>query len=104
VTETAKDVWPEEEYLHYLKAERALYAWCLLRVGGIPADEATARADTRFPYEPPDKPYRGLIHHAGAWEIAMVDLFRDHTRRPEEFGLADELKAQALWLFHGERK
>lgn len=100
--EETQGCWTEEEYLLYLKADRALYAWCLSRVGGIPVDEAANRAEVRFPYEPPHKPFRGLIHHAGAWEIAMVTLFKDHARRPEEFGLADEYKAQALWLFYGE--
>ena len=102
--EAAGSDWPEVDYLRYLKADRALYAWCLSRVGGVPADEAATRAEARLPYEPPDAPYRGMIHHAGAWEIAMSDVFQDHTRRPEEFGLAAELEAESLWLFHGERK
>ncbi len=104
MADAAENVWPEENYLRYLAADRALYAWCLTRVGGVPVDKAAVRAEARFPYEPQGTPYHGLIHHAGAWQIAMLDLFGGHTRQPEEFGLAAELEAESLWLFHGERK
>lgn len=105
MADAAANVWPEADYLRYLAADRALYAWCLTRVGGVSAAEAAARAEMRFPYEPPDAPFRGLIHHAGAWEIAAADLFGDFPRRhPEEFGVAEELTAQVRWLFHGQRE
>ena len=89
--------WPDEEYVPYLEAEQALYAWVLSRVGGIEPEEARRRAVARFHYEPMSE--RGSITHFGAWRIAMADLFRDHCRQPEEFGLAAEYQAEMRRLF-----
>jgi hypothetical protein len=91
--------WPDEEYIPYQLAEQRLYAWVLVRVGGIEAEEAMRRAVARFPFEPMSE--RGLINHAGAWRIAMADLFGDPGRQPGEFGLAAEVEAEVRRLFHG---
>jgi hypothetical protein len=93
--------WPDEEYVPYLAAEQALYAWVLNKVGGIEPDEARRRAVARFHYEPMSE--RGIITHFGAWEIAMADLFGDRHRRPEEFGLEAEYEAEQQKLFHGSK-
>ena len=89
--------WPDDEYVPYLEAEQQLYAWILSKVGGVEPAEAMRRALARFHYEPESE--RGAITHFGAWRIAMIDLFGDHCRDPEEFGLAEELKAQTKRFF-----
>ena len=94
------DWWPDEEYVPYLEAERRLYAWILTRVSGVEPEEAMRRAVARFEYQPMSE--RGTITHIGAWRIAMADLF-GRRREPDEFGLAEELEAQRMRLFHGER-
>ncbi|AWM42263.1 hypothetical protein C1280_15050 [Gemmata obscuriglobus] len=81
-----------------MEAEQQLYAWVLVKIGGVEPDEAHRRSVARFHYEPMDK--RGLMTHAGAWRIAMADLFGNHTRQPEEFGLAAEYEAEVRRLFH----
>ena len=91
--------WPDEEYVPYLKAEQSLYAWTLSRVSGVQQAEAIKRALARFHYEPMSQ--RGSITHLGAWKIAMYDLFGDHCRRPEDFGLKDEYEAEFRRLFDG---
>jgi len=91
--------WPDEEYVPYLEAEQRLYAWILVRVGGVEAEEAMQRAITRFHYEPMHE--RGIMTNTGAWRIAMSDLFGDR-RQPEEFGLAAEYESESRRLFHGE--
>lgn len=94
------DWWPDEEYVPYLYAEQRLYAWILTRVGMVEPEEAMRSAVARFAYEPMNE--RGSITHLGAWRIAMGDLF-GRQRDPEEFGLAEELEARRMSLFHGER-
>lgn len=75
----------EVEYLEYLREERSRYAWVLRTHGGVPASTAQEAAERRYPYEPPDAPYRGLIFHDEAWHWAMLELEgEDYTvRRPE---------------------
>ncbi len=92
--------WPDEEYVPYLEAEQKLYAWVLIRVGGVEPDEALQRGRATFHYEPIAE--RGLITHAGAWRIAMADLFGDHTRQPKDFGLTAEYDAEVHRLFDRE--
>ncbi|MBA4062937.1 MAG: hypothetical protein C0501_04365 [Isosphaera sp.] len=92
------DWWPDEEYVPYLEAEQRLYAWVLVKVGGVEPDEATRRAVARFHYEPIDR--RGIMTHEGAWRVAMADLFGNHARQPAEFGLASEYEAELRRLFH----
>ncbi|QEG26397.1 hypothetical protein GobsT_11420 [Gemmata obscuriglobus] len=94
------DWWPDEEYVPYLEAEQRLYAWVLARVGGVESGEAMRRAVARFHYEPMAE--RGLMTHAGAWRIAMCDLFGDHCHSPAEFGLAAEYAAEERRWFHDE--
>jgi hypothetical protein len=89
--------WPDHEYVPYLEAEQRLYAWILTRVGGFKPAEAEKRAAARFHYEPESE--RGALTHYGAWRIAMADLFGDHCRDPEEFGVAEELEEQTKRLF-----
>ena len=92
--------WLDEEYVPYLEAEQRLYAWILVKVGGIEPAEATRRAVARFHYEPMSE--RGMMTHQGAWRIAMADLFGDHLRDPEEFGLATEYEAEYKRVFGHE--
>jgi hypothetical protein len=96
----AENWWPDEEYVPYIHAEQRLYAWILTAVAGIEPDEAMRRAKARFHYEPMNE--RGMITHAGAWRVAMGDLF-GCDRRPDEFGLAEELEARVQRYFHDER-
>ena len=75
----------EIEYLEDLRAERSRYAWVLRTYGSIAAAQADQAAERRYPYEPPDAPYRGLIFHDEAWHWAMLELEgQDYAvRRPE---------------------
>jgi hypothetical protein len=91
------DWWPDEEYVPYLEAEQRLYAWVLVQLGGFEPEEALRRGVARFHYETMDR--RGVMTNIGAWQIAMADLFGDHRRRPEEFGLAAEYEAVVRRLF-----
>jgi hypothetical protein len=91
------DWWPDEEYVPYLQAEQRLYAWVLVQLGGLDPEEALRRGNARFHYETMDR--RGIMTHEGAWRIAMADLFGDHRRQPEEFGLAAEYEAVLRRLF-----
>lgn len=95
----SEDWWPDEEYIPYLEAEQKLYAWILIKVGGVREAEANKRALARFQYEPMGE--RGSITHSGAWKIAMNDLFGDHGRRPEDLGLKEEYEAEFKRLFDG---
>ena len=94
--------WPDEEYIPYLEAEQRLYAWVLVKIGSVEPDEAMRQAVARFHYESMSE--RGLMTHAGAWRIAMCDLFGDHRHAPAEFGLAAEYEAESRRLFHGEQR
>lgn len=69
--------WDEREYLRYLEAERADYAWTMQHYGGLSADEARQAAVEFYDYEPPDKPYRGLVFHEVAWHWAMQRIMAD---------------------------
>ncbi|MFJ4435031.1 hypothetical protein [Streptomyces sp. NPDC088923] len=75
----------EEEYLTYLREERAAFASVLERHGSRTPDEARAQALAAYPYEPPDAPYRGLVFHDEAWHWAMLHLHGPHywRERPE---------------------
>ncbi|HZZ80055.1 MAG TPA: hypothetical protein VFE62_16195 [Gemmataceae bacterium] len=92
--------WPDDEYVPYIQAEQRLYAWVLAKVGGVEPGEAMRRGIARFHYESMEE--RGLITHAGAWQIAMCDLFGDRRREPKDFGLAEEYEAEVRRLFHGD--
>lgn len=92
--------WPDEEYVPYLEAERQLYSWVLVKVGGIEPAEAMRRAIARFHYEPMSE--RGIMTHEGAWRISMCDLLGDHRHDPVEFGLAAEYEVEFKRLFHHE--
>jgi len=65
----------EKEYIKYLASERHMYAWCLVRYGGMSNAEAESEALDRYPYESPDTDYRGIIFHDEAWHWAMLRLF-----------------------------
>ena len=67
--------WPDEgEYHRYLDDERRLFALALSGYGGMAAEQAEREALERYPYEPPDTPYRGIIFHDLAWHWAMIRL------------------------------
>lgn len=63
-----------------MAAEQRLYAWVLVRVGHIDPGEAMRRAVARFHYDPMSE--RGLMTHAGSWQIALCDQFGDHCHDP----------------------
>ena len=77
--------WSEENYVAYLTAERRRYAWTLQHQGAYPPPQAEAEALARYPYEPPDAPYRGLIFHDEAWHWAMLHLHGENywTTHPD---------------------
>ena len=73
----ADQAWDEQEYLQYLQSERARYAWVMRAYGGMTQAEADEAAQLRYPYEPPGTAFRGLIFHAEAWHLAMIELNGD---------------------------
>ncbi|MEV6749262.1 hypothetical protein AB0N21_33610 [Streptomyces sp. NPDC051080] len=77
--------WSETEYVEYLRGERRRYAWLMRRHGELAPAEAWAAALDRYPYEPSDAPYRGLIFHDEAWHWAMLAIHGDRytVGRPE---------------------
>jgi hypothetical protein len=66
--------WSEDEYRNCLECERILFAWCLVQLGGYQTDAAQRKSEERYPYEPADAPYRGLVFHNSAWTWAMEEL------------------------------
>lgn len=70
--------WPEAEYQEYLASERHMFAWVLVRYGSIAEDRAEELARERYPTEPADAPYRGLIFHDEAWHWGMLALRGEH--------------------------
>ena len=81
--------WTEAEYVSYLAAERHLFAWCLVRYGGVSDADAQLKALARYPYEPPGDELRGLIFHDESWHWAMLHLHgeqywlsKPHLERP----------------------
>ncbi|WP_329594920.1 hypothetical protein OG195_39985 [Streptomyces sp. NBC_01362] len=77
--------WSEAEYVECLRAERRRYAWLMQRYGELAPAEAWAAALDRYPYEPSDAPYRGLIFHDESWHWAMLAIHGDRytVERPE---------------------
>ncbi|WP_459185575.1 hypothetical protein [Streptomyces sp.] len=69
--------WEEAEYLDYLQSEWHGYAWVMQHHGGLSPQEAREAALARYPYEPADAPYRGLIFHDEAWHWAMLAIHGD---------------------------
>ncbi|MFE2147682.1 hypothetical protein ACFXA3_39160 [Streptomyces sp. NPDC059456] len=69
--------WDETEYLDCLRSERRGYAWVMRRHGGMAPEEAMEAALERYPFEPADAPYRGLIFHDEAWHWAMLAIHGD---------------------------
>ncbi len=71
----SKEWWPdEEEYRRYLDCERHLFALVLTNCGGMAPEQAEREALERYPYEPPETPYPGIIFHDIAWQWAMIRL------------------------------
>ena len=68
------DTWPEDEYVQYLRGERARYAWVMRTYGTMSSAQANEAADLRYPYEPPGTAFRGLVFHDEAWHWAMLAL------------------------------
>ena len=91
-----EDWWPDEaEYRRYLGIERRLFALALCDYGGMSPEQAEGEALARYPYEPPDTPYRGMIFHDLPWDCAMRRLYGNThsmslTEMPEAFRLASE--------------
>jgi hypothetical protein len=69
--------WSEDEYIQYLRDERRRYEWVMQRHGGLDAVQAAVAAATRYPFEPAETPYRGLVFHDEAWHWAMRDIHGD---------------------------
>lgn len=78
-------VWAEEEYVEYLRGERARYAWVMRTYGGMNAEDAESAAVRWYPYEAADEPLRGLVFHDEAWHWAMLSLRGEQywARHPE---------------------
>ncbi|MCQ8828127.1 hypothetical protein [Streptomyces malaysiensis] len=87
--------WSEEEYVGYLQGERRCYAWVMRRHGGLAPDQAWQAAVERYPYEPSDEPYRGLLFHDEAWHWAMLALYgaRYTVEHPELIEPSAEYRA-----------
>jgi hypothetical protein len=76
VPKPGEDWWTDAEgYEQYLEMERHLFAWCLIRLGGFSAESAAAESMSRYPYEPANALYRGMIFHRDPWTWAMWRLF-----------------------------
>jgi len=69
--------WSEAEYLDCLRSERRGYAWVMRHHGGLTPSQARAAALERYPYEPDDAPFRGLVLHDEAWHWAMSVIHGD---------------------------
>ncbi|MFG3099234.1 hypothetical protein ACGFZL_01660 [Streptomyces sp. NPDC048182] len=69
--------WSEAEYLDYLGSERRGYAWVMRHYGGLTPAQAEEAALERYPYEPADAPFRGLVFHDEAWHWAMLAIHGD---------------------------
>jgi hypothetical protein len=77
--------WPEEECVEYLADERRRFAWVMRRYGGMTPAQADAAALERYPYEPPDAPFRDLIFHDESWHWAMLKIHgQDYPRTHPE--------------------
>lgn len=74
-------MWDEAEYTENLLGERRRCAWVMRRYGTLGPDEARAAAQERYPYEPEDAPFRGLIFHDEARHWAMLALRGEHYWR-----------------------
>jgi len=96
VSDRSEGDWSEEEYLRYLHDERRSYAWVMRRYGGLDAARAEAAALVRYPYEPADAPYRGLVLHDEAWHWAMLDLHGAQYRASHPHLAAPSAEYQAL--------
>lgn len=73
------------DYSQYLEAERHLFAWCLMRIGGFSASDANAEALIRYPWESPEDEYRELVFHRTAWTWAIIRIFGDEYREGPDF-------------------
>lgn len=71
---TRRVTWSEAEYTEYLHAERRRFAWAMQRYAALTLEQASDAAVRRYPYEPSDAPYRGLIFHEEAWRGAMLAI------------------------------
>ena len=69
--------WTEEEYAQCLEGERRRYRWVMQRYGNLDAIQAEAAAQKRYPFEPGDAPFRGLVFHDEAWQWAMREIHGD---------------------------
>lgn len=92
------NLWTEEEYVSYLRSERRLYAWCLVRYGEMLKEDAACLADALYEYEASDDPSRGLVFHDEAWHWAMLKVFGDMywVANPERLKPSVEYRAEAL--------
>ncbi|WP_433193555.1 hypothetical protein ACQP1G_32920 [Nocardia sp. CA-107356] len=66
--------WSEDEYVRNLRDARRDYAWLMRRYGGRTREEADADAWEAYPYEPSDRPFRGIEFHDDAWHWAMLAI------------------------------
>lgn len=95
--------WSEDEYQEYLQSERRSFAWVLHAYGSIDLAEAVEEAEKRYPYEPPDTPYRGLVFHDSSWHWAMIHLYgqgywwtRPELSEPPQEYRKEGLRCQSL--------
>ena len=91
------EIWTEQEYLEILSHERHMFAWCLVTYGDALQAEADAQALLRYPYEPAEEKFRGLLFHDEAWHWAMLHLFGEGywRSRPELESSSREYKKES---------
>lgn len=94
--------WSEADYRRTLEVERRGFAWVLCTFGKLDPDHARGEAHKRYPYEPPETPYRGLIFHDESWHWAMLYLHGEGywRTRPD---LADPSSQYRQMSFENER-
>jgi hypothetical protein len=92
----------EKGYVDYLKAERHLFAWCLVVHGGVSWPDAKAQAEQFYRYEAVSEQYRGLVFHDEAWDWAMQKLFGEQywLARPDLASPSADYRAESRRFQH----
>lgn len=91
-------VWPDEQaYALDLAHQRHMFAWCLVVYGHLTPTDAADAAMARYPCEPEDAPFRGMMFHLEAWDWAMLHLFGETywQRHPELKDQSPEYAAES---------
>lgn len=88
ITDNDDFTFSEEEYTHYLMAERRCYTWTLVNYGNYSLNRATKMAEEFYQLEPRDE----LVFHDQAWHWAMLKIFGSNywIARPDLLTPPDE--------------